>query len=1400
MPLCHERSQWLLHTAGWEPGPYDIIIGVSTRGLHLKNIDSITFTISTNFKSFGPSEIIHRQDLATMLSTFDTEIMKWKLHRQLRKRPAMDTMIIMMEIRMTSDALSARLDPGYLKLHYVDFCALGWRDQDSDPTLRMHQPYIWSLNVCNKSDHDSQNPRETQKEIVHYAVSGDGSYVATLSIAGDSLHIELWDTSRTRKSRMDQGNLFTNRPHHCAEMVVPVAGLQEETARTSFMVSISWDASQIALTDASALAANPKLKVSAQSVFTVYRCHERNKHGSTVTLVPSEDYQHCSSLRNFHGYGKYHITATENQDVMHELFITCDNKSISVYSAFRRWSLLRTITIDQPQDDLQFRIPASWRLIDGLRGRYFAWEPNVNDEVLVWDLELGSLKSYALWQRFSGIASRFDDAAVAFSSDGSMIAILREGCITSHIAASGTVLGSFVVPAVYGTIKNLQFILNNTQLLVDACTTDEDFGQGHVGLVLDAKKMVLLNNFLTPGEYMTDHLVLTQQNRTLYAASGSTLDFICIDDRIVLPYSLTHIPTQSDCDGQCENDLVPLTKLPKKFTSSSSGLCFRADIHPAGQSSELSSVTVSVSNKLGVLQEKLVIPPIQDRFDEWEDKSKLRISPWRYITAVFLEACSRLVVASRFMIMVWSLPTTPDGDFNLLLCWCLIRDRKDVSYTKVGLWRVCGHQQLFACARYANGEGGFREQIVMRPRVENVLHCEHGSSFVKGAIMLINNIQDADRPYKEAVLRYIGEYINSYPDPTLPSESFLAIICDAWKPGAHDAYSMVVTRLLKSAFELWVPFPNQNDQQKLGLLSTLLARTREEPGIIALVKVTIDYCFIKASANRDTHYLLPLRNCLPELLVQEPFLSKFAMDTLQRIAYFPVKSHRVILDYHTVAHPPGPRWRFWESAPRYLHECNAPILQLGHKRVDGQLTARFNNSLFTASFDLLWHYVDRATRSPSLSKGVQSRSILSWLRSIGIIFWRKLRLQSTSTIECHNFTLEMLENPAIVALVEYKWYVLYSCKSMAIIITRSQESSSPLLFVHVYSYGLNWHSSSIYNIVDLAVFGLPLAGSIDQLRIISRNTPDDGIAGLLSFSLFELRVYKSVCQFVTIIIQVILKIRLFFIIFTGGILAFTIATLHLLRSCPFGACKEAESNFSLHFYKALSSTYFFMGGRYDPINDELDSNNWAFHTLMIVYFTFTVILMLNVLIALINTAFDDSDGTWRQVWTENKLQIVESAENMSYDIPGFRQLYNWFPEEVYYSATAREVQNYFSHSGMNMAWEELFQRISGGNNFMVDTVPVKSTSTKLSRTDDEGQQTMREDLNMLLTKHEQRCHEQTEAVTSMKLQMKSLQNTLETQNLLFQKQLQDQLREQQLAHDVQMRKMLEEVTSLFKKI
>ncbi|KAF9176824.1 hypothetical protein BGZ51_009591, partial [Haplosporangium sp. Z 767] len=61
---------------------------------------------------------------------------------------------------------------------------------------------------------------------------------------------------------------------------------------------------------------------------------------------------------------------------------------------------------------------------------------------------------------------------------------------------------------------------------------------------------------------------------------------------------------------------------------------------------------------------------------------------------------------------------------------------------------------------------------------------------------------------------------------------------------------------------------------------------------------------------------------------------------------------------------------------------------------------------------------------------------------------------------------------------------------------------------------------------------------------------------------------------------------------------------------------------------------------------------------------------------LINVAFNDGDTTWRQEWLKNRLWLIEHAENLSFEIPGFRKAYDWFPDRIYYTASAKEVEDY----------------------------------------------------------------------------------------------------------------------------
>jgi hypothetical protein len=64
-------------------------------------------------------------------------------------------------------------------------------------------------------------------------------------------------------------------------------------------------------------------------------------------------------------------------------------------------------------------------------------------------------------------------------------------------------------------------------------------------------------------------------------------------------------------------------------------------------------------------------------------------------------------------------------------------------------------------------------------------------------------------------------------------------------------------------------------------------------------------------------------------------------------------------------------------------------------------------------------------------------------------------------------------------------------------------------------------------------------------------------------------------HFVSIIIRAMHSIRIFFFVFTGGLLAFATAILHIFHTCVDAEhCSYYTDGFSPNLFRALSMTYF----------------------------------------------------------------------------------------------------------------------------------------------------------------------------------------------------------------------------------
>ncbi|KAF9122116.1 hypothetical protein BGW39_010013 [Mortierella sp. 14UC] len=399
----------------------------------------------------------------------------------------------------------------------------------------------------------------------------------------------------------------------------------------------------------------------------------------------------------------------------------------------------------------------------------------------------------------------------------------------------------------------------------------------------------------------------------------------------------------------------------------------------------------------------------------------------------------------------------------------------------------------------------------------------------------------------------------------------------------------------------------------------LLAQTDKYPKAFELAEVFMDYCIRRARLEKDPHFLLPIRQCLQELTNPSKPYSEITLKLYREIAYLPVR-----------------------------------------------------NIILACFFVLV---------------NLSIAFILTFMRMYGLAI--------TSKVECHPFELEALDNPAIAALVVYKWNTIgrqywalkfaLQCVYYVMVLTS--------VFMQIYRYdnesimkdisratvAISCHFivqemlqmakeksryfQSVYNYVDLFAFVTPFVSSVLQLNWSDPSAQNP----LLSFSLFELRVIQSICKFVSIIIRAVDSIRVFFFVFVGGIIAFAIAIMHLMRNCTNATvCPSYTEGFSLNIFQAISMTYFMMSGRYDPLSNGFSSNDVAFHIMLMFFFFFTVILMLNVLIALINHAFDDGDRAWELEWLQNRMRYVESTENLSYDII----------ETIYYTATPTQVREY----------------------------------------------------------------------------------------------------------------------------
>ncbi|KAH7057836.1 hypothetical protein BKA57DRAFT_531159 [Linnemannia elongata] len=1311
IPLPPELVKGTLH---------DIVLGVSTQKVNLDAIESILIRLEESAGDFqgSESEVIKPHELKRLSASDglyvdknsekeahgqeaerDITVFRWKLFNQSH---GLDNGVsISVEINTWPEL---PLEYGSLDLHFVELCADSTALYKADPFFREHCPHSsWLVDVNRSGCPDYDSLTKLPKQVRCSSYSGDGRFAAIKTLAGDNEFLEVWDLMDYEVATVLGGDgsegteKFMVKPHRAT----PVAWIPIPKRDTD--ISISWDGSFVAVMETEKPEATEDDKEDPppvyQSMFTVYKC-SRNGNGasekpcSRMSLVRHDVGRTCPGLRNYIGDGVFHMIDNSNPHPKDELFVACDGITINIYSTFEDWNLQRSIVMDSAFASRCEHFDMACTMSKQLRGRYLV---TTNDTVaFTFDIDLGTLVSFST--AVPRVQVVYMNYYSSVSADGLLVAIPGYRHVDVYRTQTWTLQGSYVFDEVEPDerVVHVTFTDSDRLLYVMVGLNERRLWHRRPGYILDVERGSVVGRVAPDGSNSVRSARLDGSDQGLIMRGYTKLWYMRLEDR------RTHRSPTGDvsrCTDHCnhpdsvhsgvEEGTSPCgLRLKVQKTDTSIGSQLKRD--------KRSSVTVTMTHPTTTQVKKMVVP--LPRLFTLEQ-------------AAFFADCRYLVVVADGTFMAWSVPATFEGDFRLQMIL-------QGEFNKE--WTICPHGIVFRSSDEGE-EGRHHVGFVKEPCTKPL-----ASGFMIGISKAIQFYELADVGLRQDILRYYGRHINTYPDKDDESWNVLNLCALFWDPEGHHTVCNFTKDLLSFPGVRWVPLYSMSIE--LNPLATFLTKAETEPLANVGAQIIVDYCLRQAKAMQDPHFLSPILQCLPSLVDSKQLYSEMAQTIYRELAFFPSQGRDFIVANHTLINPWTFRWKFWQTYPWGLHQYRDQVLQFNAKNIPNPPKGNFTRDIFQASFDLLWHKAEDAGSQDSSdgSKGAATaKNLFSWPHAIWTMVLRKCKLRYNTTIQCYPFELETLDNPALMALVEYKWntigfkywfvrflgqmcYYIMVLTAIFLQIKRGPDIAeehngridlgleSLFVAIIVVAFVFLWlefvqllkdkqaYIRSVYNMVDLLVFLLPLAGAINQILIIQGVVELGLNPGLLSFSvlfiflhfLFELRVFQAVCHFVSIIIRAIYAIRVFFFVFAGGLLAFSIAIVHLYHVCTSSDCSYYMEGFTSNLLRAFSMTYFMMGGNYDPVENGFAGNNFAFHMMMIVFFFFTVILMLNVLIALINNAIDDGDQTWQLDWLEYRMRYVESAENMSYDIPGFREKHNHYPDTIYYTGTPQQVREY----------------------------------------------------------------------------------------------------------------------------
>ncbi|KAG0013361.1 hypothetical protein BGZ80_011124 [Entomortierella chlamydospora] len=553
-------------------------------------------------------------------------------------------------------------------------------------------------------------------------------------------------------------------------------------------------------------------------------------------------------------------------------------------------------------------------------------------------------------------------------------------------------------------------------------------------------------------------------------------------------------------------------------------------------------------------------------------------------------------------------------------------------------------------------------------------------------------------------------------------------------PYLQRANHIFVEGLLNTANGDWIPRDNK-------VLNPIKRAIEARNG--QLVMAFIDYC-IKNAKKYHPSYLMPAVQCLNELSDRYPTI---LADMFRRASYVPAHNHVYVSSHAIIANPQMGSWlafklKFWNmflgkkwEKSNIVNDYQKPVFSL-RSQLPFRASSRFNVlSIETSARE---RRVERFPPKMDMVMEKEREMKSEYSHKIYVAPFPKLSMYGPyrpwfkDLAKAKSAFVEIagqdyFDSPAMIATLAFKWHkfgfkfwllrfsVAMIFFVLVIIITARQIYTSTLpdpitdltysnlisryldddgwpavimttigigsiLVIYEFLQFLDSprnYVTSPYNYTDLAAYVTPIIGCILLVRQDPNPDPSQeqgpSQVWVMSFAilflymniLFELRVIRELGIVVNIILNITRRIVWFFLIFA-----------------------------------------LFLAGRWDPVDTSFDNNNASFHIMMVIFFFFTTILLLNILIALMNDAFNESKDQGQLVWLKQWSEVIAEVE-VFLMTQSTRQNRNYFPDFIYYGASEQEAELYESKFSITDK-----SNLSIENRYLVETLEDEQSAAQ----------------------------------------------------------------------------------------